>query len=370
MEITTFNPPARWRLILAIIYKELITIVYQPAMLISLLIPPFMAVVFLLFTTSINSAETIEFVVYDQGDSRLPTALETIPESSLTLVSSESAVFDTLNEKGTIGFVIPSDFDTAVTNNQSPELTVYLNSEARSSVVARAQRLLVENIATLRDSAPAAQINWTEQQPGEIDWASFSLQDYLFVTLVLLSMAIAGCGLLPELLAVEQNQNAVQAVVATPATLTDLLLGKTVACLLLTWLVIGAVSLVHNGWHGNWVITAVAIFLCSLFIIGIGLLLGLVVVKKNRIKAIASLIILLLAMPSWFAFTSLNALPSVASTLLRLLPTHYFVNALNQALADQPFTAALGSLGILVLATAVVYLLIGWRLSRNPVAFS
>jgi ABC-type multidrug transport system permease subunit len=343
----------------------MLVIFHHPYHLISLLVPLFVSLIFLVLFPSVNGGETIEVFIYDQGRSQLPTALEALPELSVVVTSSETAVFAALNEEATVGLVIPAGFDTAVANNQSPELTVYLNSEARSSSVAEAQRLLVETIGALRDPQPAAAIIWTERQPGAAYLTPFSLEDFLFTNMALLSMAVVGISLLPQLLHKEQEQGAFQALIATPVTLIDSVVGKLIAATLLTWLVVGIISVVHDGWRGNTAVTAVALLLGSLFVLGTGALMGLSLNIKSRGKAVGSVLVLLLSMPSWFATAPLSTLPDAAVIFLRLIPTHYFVMTLNHSLADQSWQAAGSSLIILALCTVAVYLLVGWRLSHH-----
>ena len=365
METSAIQLPARWQLIAAITRKELAMVLYHPYHLISLLIPLFMSIVLLFLIPSLDSLDTIEIVLFDEGNSQLPAVLDAQPEVSVRLVGTETAVFEGLSEQATVGLIIPQGFDTAVASNRSPQLTVYLNSEARSSNIAEAKRLLVETIASLREPAPAAQITWTEQQPGETGPNSFSIESYLFTTMVLLSIAIVGTSILPQLLQEEREQGALLSLVATPVTLIDSMLGKLIASLLLTWLLVGFVLVIHRGWQGNRAITAVAILLCSFLVLGIGLLFGLMLDKKSRSKATGSVLILLLAMPSWFSVSPIDRLPDAVALILRLIPTQYFVTTLNFSLAGQSWQAASSSLIILGLSTAVVYLFVGWRLSQN-----
>jgi len=366
MEASAVHLPARWQLIATITRKELATILYHPYHFISLLIPLFVSFIFLFLIPTLDSLDGIEVVVFDAGHSELPTALQSVSELSVTVVEAETAVFQAINDEATVGLIIPAEFDTAVAANKSPEITIYLNSEARSSNVARAQRLLVEAISTLRNPAPAAHITWTEQQPESTIPGPVSTDTYLFTTLVLLSIAIIGCSILPHLLNEEQEHGALQALLASPATLFDLVMGKLLACLLLALLLASAVSFIHRGWQGHWQITAVAIFLCSFLILGIGMLFGLGQDKRSRGKSAASIAILVLSVPSWFAITPIDRLPDIVAFFLRLIPTQYFVTTLNYSLSGQPWRAVGGSLLTLTVYTAVIYLLIGWRLSRKP----
>ncbi|MCP4422396.1 MAG: ABC transporter permease [Chloroflexi bacterium] len=366
MDVVAYKPLARWRLIAAITYKELITILHHPYHIVSLVMPLFVSVVFLFLIPTLSSTDIIEVVLVDEGSSSLPAALDGLPDVSVTIADDETAVFKALNKEATAGFIIPDGFDTAVAARNAPELTIYLNSEARSSLVAKFQRIFVEETTLLRDAELPAQITWQERQPGGIATQPFSLQAFLFITLMLLTIGISTCSIIPLLVMEERDQGTLQTLIASPANLVDSLIGKALAVFSLIIVLVLIISLVNDGFVGNWPLTAVAIIITTLFMIGLGLILGLSM-HKNHGKAAASVAVMIAAMPSWFATTPIDSLAPVPAFILRAIPTQYFVATLNQSLNNQPWSAAIGSLAIIFVWTAVIYLLLGWRVKKFSV---
>ena len=364
MSTLASRSPAHWRLILSIARKDVITILNHPYHVISLVIPLFVSLVFLVLMPSLNGIDTIRVVLYDQGNSELPARLATLEDVSIERVGSETAVLNELTGDVVAGIILPSDFDTAVANGASPPLTIYLNSEARSSSVAEFQRLFVEETAAMRDPVPAAAIDWEERQPGGNELTPFSIESFLFITLALLSTGIVTCSTLPHLLHEERENGTWQALLNSPASQADLLIGKGVSAFSLTMIVVLIVALLNEGFVGSWGITVLAIMLTTLFMIGLGLLLGLLM-HKNPAKAVTSMVVMIAALPSWFSATSLESLTPTTRFVLRAIPTQHMVEALNQSLNGRSWAAAGSSLLILLAWTVAIYLALVWQVRRT-----
>lgn len=364
MEISTTHLPARWQLILSIARKDIITILNHPYHLISLFVPLFVSLVFLVLMPALSSSDTIRVLIYDEGSSKLPDQLALLEDMEIERVGTATAVLEQLTGDVVAGIVLPSGFDTAVSNGRSPELTIYLNSEARSSSIAKFQRFFVEETAALRDPAPAVQLNWEARQPGSNEMVPFSIEKFLFTTMALLTTGVVTCSTLPHLLHEEKENGTLHALLSSPATQADILMGKGISTFTLTMIVILVVSLLNQGFVGSWSITLTAIMLTTLFMIGLGLLLGLLM-HKNQVKAAASIAVLVITMPSWFSATTIESLAPVTRLILRLIPTQYMVEALNHSLNGRSWAASGSSLLILLTWTVGIYLVLVWQLRRT-----
>lgn len=364
MEISTTHLPARWQLILSIARKDTVTILNHPYHLISLFLPLFISLVFLFLMPALFNNDTIRVVVYDEGDSTLPDQLALVENLEIERAGSATAVLEQLTGEVVAGLILPSGFDTAVANGGSPQLTVYLNSDARSSSVAKFQRFFVEETAALRDPAPAAQISWERYQPGGSEMVPFSIEKFIFTTMALLTTGIVTCSSLPHLLHEEKENGTLQALLSSPATQADVLIGKGVSAFILTMIVILFVSLLNQGFMGSWSITLTAIMLTTLFMIGLGLLLGLLM-HTNQAKVATSIAVLVAAMPSWFSITSLENLAPVTRFILRAIPTQHMVEALNHSLNGRSWAVSSSSLLILLTWAVGIHLVLVWHLRRT-----
>jgi len=364
METSIAHLPARWQLILSIARKDIITILNHPYHLISLFVPLFISLVFLVLMPALSNSDMIRVLVYDEGNSTLPEQLALLEDMEIERVGSATAVQEQLTGDAVAGVILPSGFDTAVANGRSPELTIYLNSDARSSSIATFQRFFVEETAALRDAAPAAQINWEARQLGGSEMVPFSIEKFLFTTMALLTTGIITCSNLPHLLHEEKENGTLQALLGSPATQADILMGKGISAFALTMVVILVVSLLNQGFVGSWSITFTAIMLTTLFMVGLGLLLGLLM-HKNQVKAATSIAVLVIAMPSWFSATSFDGLAPVTRFILRAIPTQYMVEALNHSLNGRSWAASSSSLLILLAWAVGIHLVLVWHLRRT-----
>lgn len=114
MEISTVHLPARWQLVLSIARKDIVTILHHPYHLISLLMPLFVSLVFLVLLPTLSGNDTIRVLVYDAGSSQLPDRLALLENVAVERVESETAVLEQLKGDVVAGVVLPQGFDTAV----------------------------------------------------------------------------------------------------------------------------------------------------------------------------------------------------------------------------------------------------------------
>jgi len=358
--------PARWRVIWAITRKEIVNISQNTSHLIQLGIPIFVSLVFLGLFPAWRDADELIVAVYDPGESTLVQRLAQLPEIDLVHVPTETAVFDALEEDATGGLILTPDFDTAVASGDTPDLTVYVNSEARSSNQATFQRLVSEAVWGLRQASPPAQITWRELAVGEETFPLFSVEHFLYMTLVALSVCLIGIGIVPQLLVEEKEKDALLALLASPANFGDVLAGKALAGFLIAWPLLTLITAVQQGWQGNWTFTIGATLLLLLFTIGIGLLLGLYTNTKTRCNAVGGIAIMLLNVPVWFAVTPITSIPTVPAALIQLVPTYYFTDVFLHSLTSEATWAGVGfSLSLLLASATAVYLILGWQVRRR-----
>lgn len=360
-EITLRKQPSRWRVRQAIVRKEIFNILQHNYYVISLMVPLLMSLVFALMFAAINNSNQISLVIYDQGQSSLAETLRS--ESGLTLlaVNSEAELMSEL-DAATGGIIIPADFDTAVADGRQPELVVFTNSESRSSVQANMQKMVQEQIWLNQYQAPPANINWQEHSSDDGVFAAFSSENFLLLTLLTLTIAMAGIVILPQLMVEEKEKATLSVLLATPARFSDLVFGKATAVFFISLVLSGAVMLLNSGFVADWPITVAAAVLMMIFTIGVGVLFGIWVDTKYHCGEYSVILMLGLNMPVWFATVPADSLPALVQFVLRLIPTTYFINILMHSVTGLAAPSLIG-LDFLVL-TAVSLIVIGlvwWR---------
>lgn len=358
--------PGRWRLRWTIIQYELHNIARHPYHLVSFAIPIFMSLVFGLFTAAIRDADTLTVVVYDAGDSAWVEHLAAWPEVAVERVTSETAVYEALDDEATGGLILPVDFDTAVAAGQTPTIVATINADARASNIATFERLLSEEVWALAPTPAPARIDWQERNTAD----AFPLLDnesYIVVIFLLLGITMFPIGVLPQIILEKRENGTLPPLLASPLSLVDLLLGLATAVCLLTLLLAAILMVINRGWVGNVGITLLAATLTTSFLIGVGLFFGLWAHSKNQCNAYAGTLAIILNMPGWFGLVPAENLAPVVNFVLRLLPTTYFVNTLTYSLSGTATWANVG-LNLLLIAgfTAAMLGLVWWWLRRRP----
>lgn len=366
-EITMPALPGKWALRWVITRHEMRNIIRHPYYVVSLLIPIFMSLVFTILFPAIRDSGTLIVVVYDAGDSALTAALGQLPAVELQEVASETAVLESLTGDATGGLVIPADFDTAVAAGQTPELNVTINTDARSANIANLKRLVTEHVWAMRYGAPPANISFEEMYPAEATFPLLSSEKYLVLTLILLGISMTTLGILPQLMVDEKERGALPALMASPAEPSDLLIGRGTAVFLYAILLATTLLLMNQGWQGNGVVTAVAILLTTLMLIGLAFFLGLWSQSKQQCNTYTAIITIVINMSSWFAVVPLAGLGVLPGFFIRLLPTYYFSNTLVYSLSGDATWDTVGlNLAILALCAVAAFALLYWQSQRRP----
>jgi ABC-type Na+ efflux pump permease subunit len=366
-EIALPRQPGKWALRWAITRNEIRNIARHPYHLLSLAIPVLLSLAFTFVFSALDETNELIVVVYDAESSALVAALREMPEVTLQEVDSETAVLNALAEDATGGLVIPVGFDAAVTNQQTPELPVYINTDARSVNIATFQRLLSEQIWAMRYDSPPVHITWQEQnQPGETFY-SLPGESFVFLTFILLGLTMPTLALLPQLMVEEREGGALPALLASPVALADLLIGRGAAIFFYTMLAAAALMAINQGWVGDVAVTAVALFLTTLMLIGIGLFAGLWSKSKQQCNNVAGFLGIGLNLPSWFALVPLAGLAILPALFIRLIPTYYFTNTLIYSLNGRATPQTVGlNLLILTGCTIAAFVMVRWRLGQRP----
>ncbi|HRQ40240.1 MAG TPA: ABC transporter permease [Chloroflexota bacterium] len=366
-ETITARHPGRWQLRWAVTRQEIANIARHPYYVVSFAIPIFMSLAFALFVSALGETDELIVAVYDAGNSDWAATVAQWEVVTVQMVASETAVFAALEDKATAGILIPAGFDTAVAAGQSPELLVYVNKEARNDHIATFTRQLSDALWTMGERPPPAVINWQEANVRAAA-LTFSVEEYIVVIFIILGICMTTMGILAQTIVEKRETGSLPALLASPLSFGDLLWGQSTAVFLYTMLLSAVLLALNGGWVGNVLVTAVSIILTTFSLLGLGLFFGLWSQSKNQCNAYTGVLGIVLVIPSWFALVPPDNLSLPLTAVLRLLPTTYLVELLNQSLNGTATWATVWvNLLVLCLFTAVFFGLVRWRLQRQPV---
>jgi len=190
------------------------------------------------------------------------------------------------------------------------------------------------------------------------------LPTIVMVMSLVMAPCMAGVFVVPTMLVEEKEKRTLQAILVSPASYLDLVIGKALVGMFYSLLLGLLLLLLNKGFTGNAVVTILGVVLGSLFLVQVGLLMGAVFSTTTQVNTWSSIIMLALLIPAIFAMPPQP--PAPVSTITRLIPTNRMADAIRIGLSN---TASLSnvSLDLLVLAaaTVVVSAAVVWALHRE-----
>jgi len=354
------------RIILATAKKDIVDAFKNAYVLFALILPVGMSLLFSLMSSTGGKDGLLNVVIYDAGQSRLVEQLRGNPAVKLIPANSADEVPVQVKDGQLGGLALPADFDAAVAAGKTPELRVYYDGR-RSATEQAALRQTMED--ALRASAgqilPARLVPFdvaSSAKAGErreVDLAKL----FLVLSLVL-ALCMAGIFVVPTMLVEEKEKRTLQAILVSPASYLDLVIGKALVGMFYSLLLALLLLLLNKGFAGNAAVTILAVILGSLFLVQVGLLMGAVFSASTQVNTWSSIVMLALLIPTIFVMPPQP--PAPVSTITRLIPTSYMADAINIGLSN---SASLGDAGldllVLALATVIVSAAVIWALRRE-----
>jgi ABC-2 type transport system permease protein len=355
----------KWRVILAIARKDIVDAVKNLYILGGIVMPIVISLLLRLVFPSADESNAFTIAVHDPDGSRMVAELRALPQVELLEVASGDRLAKEVEENAVGGLAMPSGFDAAVEAGEQPELTVYLNQRRVGYERLAFRRLVEQQVWALAGREFPARIIWTNvaasAETRERDEINFN--HYLLTMFLVMALSTTGAFVVPLLLVEEKEKQTLQVLLVSPATPTEVVVGKALAGLFYSLLTAGVLIGMNRGWAGDWPVTILVLLLGSLFLIAVGLLVGGLLRTTMQVNTWASIVMLALMSPSWFTIVSLPAPVDVA---LRLTPTYYLTQALGLALAGEASLARVGGhLAILLGSVIVAFAAVVWMLRRE-----
>lgn len=301
--------------------------------------------------------------IVDEGASELVAAAETVDGVEVVALDAAAELRREVADGGLdAGLTLPAGFDAAVRAGERPPLQLWLSGATPASDQAVLSVTALELVRGLDGTRSPVDVDVVEVG-GEL----LPLDLRLLPLLVLYAVAIPG-GMVPAASLVEEKERGTfQALLASPATVIDVLAAKGVLGVLLG-MVAGLVTLALNDAFGpEPVVVLAAVLVGAVMMAEVGLMFGAWARDTNTLFAVWKGGGLVLFLPAiFFIWPDLPAWPA------RVLPTYYF---LQPAYAVGVEGAALSEVaGNLLVGVAIcvallpVVALVGRRLQRRLVA--
>jgi ABC-2 type transport system permease protein len=354
------------RIILAIARRDLLDAIKNMYLLFSIVLPIAMSLLFRVLFPSDGSAGggggLLDIAIYDAGKSQLVQNLTDSKQFSMYFVGSADEVKQRVQKDLLAGLVIPATFDADVAAKKMPDLQVYVNGQ-RGGLRLQAARQTVES--ALRDLAgqtTPARLMVTDV--SGVGASSFNMGNFYLLMFLVMSVTMVGVFVVPYILVEEKEKHTLKAILVSPASYTDVVVGKGLVGLFYAMLVAGILMAMNNGFVGNVVVTVLALILGSVFLVLVGLLMGAAFKTLSQVNSWSSIVMLALMLPGMFG--DFLAPPEPIPTIMKFIPTSYMARAVSQGMANEITAAsAMLNLGALAVASVLAFVAVIWFLRRE-----
>lgn len=260
-----------------------------------------------------------------------------------------------------LGLIIPKDFDQRAVSGEIIELEAYAMHWAKPDVVARRAAFFAAQLESL--TGGEVQIRVAEQPlypPTELDG-----QIFLFTLTFAIILFTMGLALVPLLFVEERQAHTLDALLVSPARISEVVSGKALAGAFYCLLAAGVVFLFNRYLVVHWGVAWLAVLLGAALAVAVGLLVGLISENTTTMGLWGSLILLVMMGLTLAGSYAGISWPPLISILLDYLPTTALVKLLGYSLAGE-IPPALFLVNLAALLTAVLFVLglVVWRLRR------
>jgi ABC-2 type transport system permease protein len=310
---------------------------------------------------SLMYADEADIVVYDAAGSRLVTALEGSPRFELHRVSSIQELKKEMGDdaNGELGLVVPADFDQRLASGEEPGLSGYVIWSSRSKATDLAsdfERTLEELLGEPVQINIEGTVYPTPDSMGPIRMVS--------ATLVILIIFMATFTV-PYLMFEEKRTKTLDALLVSPASIGQVIMGKTLAGLFYCATTAGVVFAFNWAFVVHWGLTIIAVLSGTLLAVGLALLLG--IFFENRYQMmIWTLVPGQLLLGAVFLSIVDPILPETLRTAISWIPTVALALVLRYSFADGANSVkVLTRLGVVLASVSLILAIVVWKVRRS-----
>jgi ABC-2 type transport system permease protein len=319
------------RVVAAITRKDIIDAIRHRYLLTAITTPLFVAVLFRVLLPGGSTRNVLNVVVHDSGNSAMIAALRKTPQISVFEATSADATLNEVEKRKALGgLVVPANFDADVSAGKQPELTIYVNNKKTIFEQTAFRRLVDQLVDSLVKRPEPARLVWidVERDFDQPTRRAPALDQLLLPLLLIMTFGMTGALVVPLLLVEEKEKRTLDFLLASPASLKEIITGKALTGIAYSLLIAGLLLGINRQLVGNWPLTLLTSLVGMFFVVAVGLFMGSLLNNTMQVNTWASSVLIVLLVPS---FPSLG-LPAAVDTAMRLIPTYYLNEAFKLAL--------------------------------------
>ena len=361
------------RTLLAIARKDTLDMLFNKASLTVLLMPIFLAVLFVGIQALLGSTPT-KVLIYNPGRSGIEQLVKqsfsnvqmiyvNTPQDVASAFGPNNARKDSLYA---LGLVIPADFEQRLVANQHPQLQVYINgNQVSRQQSALLQGAIADYTRQIANPQPPATIDVATINPPAANADTQNLAQAYSLTVLLCSFFV-GMSLVPGMLIEEKEKKTLRMLMVTPASFADVVGGKLLVGLVYQLILSIVVMAIKGGFSGQIPIVLLFTVLGTLFSISVGLLAGSIFQTSSAVGAFSGFATFIYILPVFVVgiFSQLIG-NNPFTNVIKVLPTYYLADGIANALAGQAGWGNTLLDGGVVLGCIVVIFLVAVTLLRR-----
>ena len=302
----------------------------------------------------------IEMVVYDQGNSELDLDRTKLGDGSV-LIFSEASSLEEMKRKmryEEAGLVLPADLDQTLASTGEITISGYILWGRRSQVV-ELESTYSAQLTELLGRPVQVRIEEdfvlpTPNSSGAASTAGFH---------ILLAVLWIGISVVPHLIFEENKAKTLDALLVSPATAGQVVLGKAMAGAFYIALAGGLAVLLNRAYVIHWSLVLLGFACSALFSIALALAIGAFVQTPVQFALATQPIVFLLIVPAFFAHD-----PNLAAgvkTVISWLPATALSHLIGLGMSSPAPLNQLGrDLAVSLSSTFLVYALVVWKMRR------
>ncbi len=306
-----------------------------------------------------------EVLVYDPGNSGLVLELDNSPQFRVSQTRSIEDLKKTIGGMGfglgiEVGVVVPADFDQLLNSDGQPELDGYVSWANR----AKANEFRVDFERQFMDLlGQPVKLNFE----GNIAYPSRDTALLLGIAIItsVTLILVFGIQLVPNLLFEEKQTKTMEALLVSPATIRQVVVGKALAGLFYMLVVAGVVFVFYYSAVVHWGVALLAMIGCGAFGVAVGLVLGSFFERQQEVIGLTMLLILIF-IGAMFVYMVNVQVPSFVEAIIPWVPSVTLAKIIFASfLENVQWTEIFRDLGSVLAFSALLYALVIWKVRRS-----
>lgn len=304
-------------------------------------------------------------VVYDPGESRLTAELENSDQYQVRRVRSLAEMEQVIGSTGfdlgvEFGLAVPDDFDQVLDSGGQTEIAGYV-SWANRTKASPLKTDFEEQIKEMMGHAVRINVEENIVYPPSDSGLWLLMVTIMPVTVILMM----GISLVPALLFEEKQTKTLEALLVSPASIGQVVVGKALAGLFYILLTAGVVFAINWAGVVHWEVVLLFVLGIGVFSVGVGLVLGSFFERQQDVVGLTMVLIVVFT-GSMLVDMLGQELPAFMRAIIPWLPCTELADMLRFVFVERAAWAVIWTdLGGVMAISLLLYAVVIWKVRRS-----